>query len=55
MLDQGFGYWRSRGGTFDFAARPSEQASVITQGDIRVVGSSEYPTTLILDLTNAAG
>lgn len=55
MLDQGFGYWRSRGGTFDFTARPSEQASVIAQGEIRVVASSEHPTTFILDLTNAAG
>ena len=54
MLDQGFGYWRSRGGAFDFAAPASEQARLVARGDIIVVGSSSHPTTLILDLSNRA-
>jgi hypothetical protein len=53
MLDQGFGYWRSRSGTFDFTARASEQAASVARGDVGVVGASEHPTTLILDLTKA--
>jgi hypothetical protein len=54
MLDQGFGYWRSRSGAFDFAASASEQASLLFRGDIAVVGSPSHPTILILDLSNAA-
>jgi len=54
MLDQGFGYWRSRSGAFDFAAPASEQARLVARGDIAVVGSSAHPTILILDLSKAA-
>jgi DEAD/DEAH box helicase domain-containing protein len=51
LLDQGFGYWRSRSGNFDFAAPPSDQARSVAQGHVTVVGSMAYPTTLILDMS----
>jgi DEAD/DEAH box helicase domain-containing protein len=54
MLDQGFGYWRSRHGAFDFAASVPEQVRAVTRGDIAVVGSSPHSTTLILDLSTSA-
>jgi DEAD/DEAH box helicase domain-containing protein len=54
MLDQGFGYWRSRTGSFDFAARPSEQARSVISGIISVVGSPNYPTTFIVEVLNPA-
>jgi hypothetical protein len=55
MLDQGFGYWRSRDGTFDFTASASDQAKSVARGDISVMGSSPHYTTIILDLLKARG
>lgn len=55
MLDQGFGYWRSRGGAFDFTASAADQAKSLARGDISIVGSQPHHTTIILDLSNARG
>jgi len=49
VLDQGFGYWRSRGGSFDFAADPLNQATVIVRGNAEVIGSSFHPTAIIVE------
>ena len=52
MLDQGFGYWRSRSGAYDFSAPLPEQTRFLARGDFTVVGSPTHPTIFILDLSN---